>query len=132
MGRSRTFSEAKVIAQSAHAFRTTGYEGTSIDDLVQATGLHRGSLYKAFGSKRGIFVLAVRQCGGADVEVDDAADLLLIALIEMAPRDPEVRGVVLDILADASSPLTAQALGQRVLDRAQQRPTNIEVRKTPV
>ncbi|SOZ40938.1 TetR/AcrR family transcriptional regulator [Cupriavidus neocaledonicus] len=33
-----------------------GFNACSVDDLVEATAsLHRGSLYKAFGSKRGLF-----------------------------------------------------------------------------
>ena len=59
MGRQRTFDEAEVIVQSASVFLRQGYEGTSIDDLLAATGLHRGSLYKAFASKRGLFLAAL-------------------------------------------------------------------------
>ena len=62
MGRNRTFDEDGVVERCAEVFRRTGYEGSSIDDLVAATGLHRGSLYSAFGSKRGLFV------SGADSE----------------------------------------------------------------
>ncbi len=61
MGRQRTFDEAEVIAQSASVFLRQGYEGTSIDDLLAATGLHRGSLYKAFASKRGLFLAALQR-----------------------------------------------------------------------
>ena len=60
MGRQRTFDEAEVIVQSASVFLRQGYEGTSIDDLLAATGLHRGSLYKAFASKRGLFLAALQ------------------------------------------------------------------------
>jgi TetR/AcrR family transcriptional repressor of nem operon len=117
MGRNRTFVETDVIARSAAAFRTTGYEGTSIDDLVQATGLHRGSLYKAFDSKRGLFVKALRNCTPAS-HGNDTADLLLVALMELAPRDSEIRSIVFEILADPASPHTADSLGRRLLERA--------------
>ncbi len=33
-----------------------GYAGTSVDDLMKATGLGKGSLYGAFGDKRAMFL----------------------------------------------------------------------------
>ena len=44
MGRNRGFDEGIVVQHAAEAFLTAGYEGTSIEELVSATGLHRGSL----------------------------------------------------------------------------------------
>lgn len=40
-------------------FRHKGYEGTSMRDLAQATGLGSGSLYAAFGSKDGLYLAAL-------------------------------------------------------------------------
>lgn len=60
MARSRSFDEHQVLTQCGEAFRRQGYDATSVDDLVAATGLKRGSLYQAFGSKQGVF-LAVLQ-----------------------------------------------------------------------
>ena len=42
-----------------NAFRSKGYEGTSVQDLVDATGVGRGSLYAAFGSKEGLYLAAM-------------------------------------------------------------------------
>ncbi len=42
-----------------NAFRRNGYDGTSIQDLVDATGVGRGSLYAAFGSKEGLYLVAM-------------------------------------------------------------------------
>lgn len=42
-----------------NAFRRSGYDGTSIQDLVDATGVGRGSLYAAFGSKEGLYLAAM-------------------------------------------------------------------------
>jgi AcrR family transcriptional regulator len=122
MGRQRTFDEAEVIAQSASVFLRQGYEGTSIDDLLAATGLHRGSLYKAFASKRGLFLAALQRtlpnlASGGDAH-DDALDLLLVALLELAPRDPEVLALAAAALAHLSHDQAADLLGQRLLARA--------------
>lgn len=104
MGRPRGFDETTVVAAVAELFRTTGYEGTSIDELVAVSGLHRGSLDKAFGSKRGIFLAALEHAvdnelpsvaSDADEVVSrDTLDLVLVAALEVAPRDPEVRQLV--------------------------------------
>ncbi len=40
-----------VIDRCANVFATRGYDGTSIDDLIAATGLTRGGLYHYIGSK---------------------------------------------------------------------------------
>ncbi|MFB2586783.1 TetR/AcrR family transcriptional regulator [Herbiconiux liukaitaii] len=118
MGRNRTFDEAEVVAACASAFRSTGYEGTSIDDLVRASGLHRGSLYKAFGSKRGLFLQALGQIADSGSGDDDSTDLLLVALMELAPRDAEIGAIVSTILAHSRPQHTAASLGARLLNRA--------------
>jgi len=38
------------------AFWANGYEATSLADLIKVTGLHKGSLYQAFGDKHTLFV----------------------------------------------------------------------------
>ncbi len=51
-----------------NVFWSNGYHGTSLPDLLRATRLSRGSLYAAFGDKRGIFLLALdRVAGGTAV-----------------------------------------------------------------
>ena len=115
MGRNRSFDEVTVLVAAGGAFLTAGYEGTSIDELVRATGLLRGSLYQAFGSKRGLFLAVLRQ-SAAGVLDDDALDLMLIATLELAPRDDEVRRIVSAALAGRPDP--AHVLGARLLARA--------------
>jgi TetR/AcrR family transcriptional repressor of nem operon len=69
MARPREFDESEVLDRALATFWEHGYEGTSIDDLVAATGLGRASLYGAFGDKERIFARAVeRYCE----RVDDA------------------------------------------------------------
>ncbi|HEV2066553.1 MAG TPA: TetR/AcrR family transcriptional regulator, partial [Thermomicrobiales bacterium] len=75
MGRTRSFNQANVVTIAARTFLHTGYEGTSIDDLVTATGVHRGSLYKAFGSKRGLFLLTLEQVFEASRSTSDLSAL---------------------------------------------------------
>jgi AcrR family transcriptional regulator len=119
MGRTRTFNTAEVIAVAANAFLRTGYEGTSIDDLVEATGVRRGSLYKAFGSKRGLFLLALEQtwAGAGSRSNAGALDLALVALLELAPRDVEVRRRVSAFVSTLPDD-PPRVLGARLLSRA--------------
>ena len=58
MARPRTFDEADVIARARKAFAETGFAGTSLDALLEATGLARQSLYNAFGGKKELFMRA--------------------------------------------------------------------------
>ena len=44
-----------------HAFWAKGYEATSLADLMSATGLHKGSLYQAFGDKHSLFLASLRR-----------------------------------------------------------------------
>jgi TetR/AcrR family transcriptional repressor of nem operon len=89
VGRTRSYDQDAVLGRTADLFARTGYECTSIDDVVAATGLHRGSLYAAFGSKRGLFRAALQRAVAQ--RADRADDLLLVALLELAPRDLEIR-----------------------------------------
>lgn len=55
MGRPREFDEDEVIAEALQTFWKQGYGATSIPDLMEATQLERGSLYKAFEDKHSLF-----------------------------------------------------------------------------
>ena len=59
MARPPSYVRDEVIRAAERQFRTTGYNGTSVDDIATATGLGRGSLYAAFGDKHGLFLHAL-------------------------------------------------------------------------
>jgi AcrR family transcriptional regulator len=61
MARPREFDVEKVLERALATFWEHGYEGTSIDDLVAATGIGRASLYGAFGDKEQIFAKALER-----------------------------------------------------------------------
>ena len=56
MARPREFNEDDVLDQACEVFWCQGYEASSLPDLLDATGLSRGSLYKAFGSKHELYL----------------------------------------------------------------------------
>ncbi len=134
MGRPRSFDEPTVVEAATRVFLKRGFEATSIEDLMTACGLHRGSLYKAFASKRGIFLAALERMVHElpesaltpdELATADTLDLLLIASVELAPNDREVGELVrraCAVLAEQDHPgrheQPAELLGRRLLVRA--------------
>jgi AcrR family transcriptional regulator len=55
MGRLRQFDEKQALVSAMLVFWEKGYVGTSIQDLEDAMGMKRTSIYNAFGNKREIF-----------------------------------------------------------------------------
>ncbi|MCZ9342618.1 TetR/AcrR family transcriptional regulator, partial [Streptomyces sp. TRM76130] len=51
-GRPREFDKDQTLTRALELFWSRGYGATSIQDLVDALGVERGSLYGAFGDKR--------------------------------------------------------------------------------
>ena len=59
MARAKEFDPDKALAKVLETFWLYGYEATSMQMLVQATGLSRSSLYDTFGDKRQLYVAAL-------------------------------------------------------------------------
>ncbi len=59
MGRPREFDESEALGRITEVFWAKGFEGTSMSDLVAATGLKKGSLYAAFGDKQAMYLAAL-------------------------------------------------------------------------
>uniref|UniRef100_UPI0039EFA3A7 TetR/AcrR family transcriptional regulator n=1 Tax=Bordetella sputigena TaxID=1416810 RepID=UPI0039EFA3A7 len=59
LGRPRQFELDTAARDAMNVFWDRGYEGASLPDLIQGTGLSRGSLYKAFGDKKGLLLAAL-------------------------------------------------------------------------
>lgn len=60
-GRPRTYDPEQVLDRALHAFWKRGYSGTSLEALIEATGLNRPSLYGGLGDKRTIYIKAMRR-----------------------------------------------------------------------
>ena len=56
MARPREFDMDQALDAAMSTFWAQGYEATSMTDLVEATGLQKGSLYKAFDDKHDLFM----------------------------------------------------------------------------
>src|SRR3954465_1630207 len=118
MGRQRAFDEDEVVRAAVKLFGGRAYDGVSVAALVTPPGVHRNSLYKTFGSKRGLYLVALRRHLADDVRplaealaaAPDAATvlrlvtsadlgLLLLTVVERAPADEEVAAEVAAALA---------------------------------
>ena len=82
-------------------FWEQGFGTTSIGELVEATGLQRGSLYGAFGDKQGLF------CAALDAYMEMMLERL--RAIVTAEEDPVegVRALVRQARTDCTSPAMA-------------------------
>lgn len=118
VGRPREFDEDAVLEAAMEVFWRKGYEATSLADLCDCTGLHKGSLYQTFGSKHDLFMKALKHyidrqfsaVAGAAASADsplanlraamrtlictvseDWGCLMVNSLVELAPHDAAVR-----------------------------------------
>ena len=123
MARLREFDTEEVLERATEAFWAHGFEATSVRDLVEATGLQKGSLYQAFGDKHRLFMTVLERYAARDrqlaaqifesVEPGQAIEAWLGAMMdrgqevgmekgcllwntvsELAPHDPDVREAI--------------------------------------
>lgn len=55
-GRPRAYQPDVALGKALDLFRRQGFAATSLDDLSEATGMNRPSLYGAFGDKRELYI----------------------------------------------------------------------------
>ncbi|WP_158895079.1 TetR/AcrR family transcriptional regulator [Amycolatopsis anabasis] len=95
MSRVREFDTDAVVQKAMEVFWWRGFEATSIQDLVEATGIGRGSLYAAFGSKHGLYELALQRY------VQQTTDATRRALAKRVPVRQVMRDLLLGRVDDA-------------------------------
>ena len=59
MARPREFEIEQALKDAMNVFWEKGYDGASLPDLLDGMGIARGSLYKAFGDKKTLFLEAL-------------------------------------------------------------------------
>lgn len=115
MVRPRQFDPAEVDDALLSVFWSLGYARASIEELSNATGLLRGSLYAAYGSKEDMFRAATKRYAAdlaAALVTDktglDAVQHVLDTVVRLTVNDPQRRGcVVLNAIPEAHA-LSAQ------------------------
>lgn len=104
MSRPKAFDLDHTLDAALDTFWSHGYTATSAQDLVDSTGLGRGSLYNAFGSKRGIFVAALQR-----YESQQTSRLVEMLEREGTPPRERIRAVLMSVVEEES----AEATGRR-------------------
>lgn len=106
MPRPKEFNPDDAIEKAMQVFWHKGYEATSMEDLLTAMNLNRGSLYDTFGDKRQLFLKVIdRYCHGFLGEkfslLDQPGPALpalrrfINGMIEGALADPQRRGCLI-------------------------------------
>lgn len=72
MGRPRGFDEVTVLDASAEQFRVHGFADTSTEQLCDAAGVRRSSLYNTFTSKDELFVRSLERSVAVAKEQQEA------------------------------------------------------------
>ena len=74
MARPREFDIDDAIAKAVEVFWLRGYDGAALPDLLNGMGIARGSLYKAFGDKKQLYLRVLQRYD--EVAVAGAVELL--------------------------------------------------------
>lgn len=115
-GRPRQFDPDETLLQITQLFWKNGYDATGLSDIIAVTGLGKASLYKAFGNKQSMYLMALRhyetmvvdkavaQLGSTDIAPLDRIDALLRAPIIAVRDHQDLRGCFLcNAAADRAS-----------------------------
>jgi len=67
LARPREFEIDDAVERAMHVFWERGYEGAALPDLLAGMGSARGSLYKAFGDKKSLYLKALAMYAESEV-----------------------------------------------------------------
>ncbi len=124
MARPKEFIPDEALDKAMHVFWHKGYEATSMEDLLEAMDLNRGSLYDTFGDKRELFIACMdRYCVGMVAHrlstLDQPGPALeslrkfFLAMLDTALSDPTRKGCLVANTAMELAPHETE-IGKRV------------------
>ena len=124
MARVKEFDEQEVLGKALEIFWSKGYNGTSMQDLIDGLGISRSSLYDTYGDKRSLFLSVLNhyrqnQSEGMIQMIEQSTDIvqtlreilyqtltscpankmkygcfMVNTTIELAPHDEEINALV--------------------------------------
>jgi AcrR family transcriptional regulator len=125
-GRPRCFDTDDVLDKATRVFWKKGYDATTIDDLVEAMGIGRPSLYAIFGDKEAVFKQCLSRYATAigdrlrdtlnvHADVREAIRAFLIESIQNVTRDETTLGCLSgSVAAVVDNPAIRQSVADSV------------------
>ena len=109
MAGKKQFNEDETLDRAITVFWERGYAATSMQDLAQATGVLRGSLYHAYGDKQAVFLRVFERY---------RRNFLDAARAQLANRDPAVAlhdffAYTIRTMTEAVPPTVASPIARR-------------------
>ena len=103
MPRVKQFNEEQVLEKAMEVFWKKGYNGSSMQELVEGMGINRASIYDTFGSKEELFERAfeiyreknlarIRNFLFSQQPVQHGLLLMFEKAIDQAIQDPDTKG----------------------------------------
>ncbi|MFT5861406.1 MAG: TetR/AcrR family transcriptional repressor of nem operon [Flavobacteriales bacterium] len=87
MPRTEVFNREIVLTKVRDLFWNKGYNGTSMQDLVETTGLNRSSLYNSFGNKQSLYEMVLKKYQ------EDSKSLFQDALLRAGNPSEAIRNI---------------------------------------
>jgi TetR/AcrR family transcriptional repressor of nem operon len=115
MARTKEFEEEEALEKAMQLFWTKGYNATSMQDIVDALGLSRSSIYDTFGDKEKLFLETLKKYNRQSPEkilcmieksTDAKATLkeIFANIVEEALSDSEHKGCfVVNVIVEQAS-----------------------------
>jgi TetR/AcrR family transcriptional regulator, copper-responsive repressor len=106
-GRPRAYDPGGVLDKALKVFWQKGFAATSLDDLVEATGVNRPSLYAGFGDKESLYLKAMQRYRAR-------TDSQLDAVLTCSGQNDTVRSIIrryFDIMIDTYTGEAEHPLG---------------------
>ena len=117
----------RVVDATVEALLAVGVEGATVEEIASRSGVAKSTIYRHFGSRAALMTDAVRSrvveypvpdTGALDSDLEEvfgrydrpenrAVNELFPLLIDAARRDPEMRSVMNEVLAERQRPLRA-------------------------
>ncbi|MGB3464742.1 MAG: TetR/AcrR family transcriptional regulator [Cyclobacteriaceae bacterium] len=69
MPKNVTFDREKILQSLVPVFVKNGYNGTSMQDIVDTTGLNRSSIYNSFGDKQALYTAVLAYYSGRQIQI---------------------------------------------------------------
>ncbi len=103
MARQKAFDKEEVLDKAMYLFWKKGYNGTSMQDLVDHLGISRSSMYDTFGGKHNLFLNTlsryqsrqahqVDQALATEDELEDFLKSFFMGVVDECRQDEEHKG----------------------------------------